>query len=71
MNLPKHIEKAIVKCATHNAIAVNAQREIESWLEKQGVDTENDTLRDQLIDCVEISNNPRVFIEFLKEYECL
>lgn len=66
MKIPNSIKKSIIKCANHNNIAVKEQKNIENWLIKKGIDVENDSLRDVLIDCVEISYNPQSFIDYLE-----
>lgn len=66
MKISKHIENSIRQCAKYNAIAMKYQKQFEEWFSQQGIDIENDTFRDQLIDSVELSDNPNTFIDYIK-----
>lgn len=66
MKVPKYIKDSIIKSGKHNAIAVEENNKVRDWLDKQGYG-ENYCIIDQLIDSIEMSNNPSGFIKFLEE----
>lgn len=68
MEVPKKIKKLIQESGFLNSLAVAKNQKIRDWLEKKKID--NDTVLDQLIDCIEYGGNKSEdFIQFLAGYE--
>ena len=64
MKVPKEIKQSIRKSAKYNAVAIEENEKVRNWLLNN--DLYNDAIMDQLIDCIELNNNPKGFIEFLE-----
>jgi hypothetical protein len=63
MNVPPYMKRKIISCAKHNAIAKQQDEDIRAFLTKCNL---NGYGTDVLIDCVELTNDPKSLIRFIE-----
>ena len=66
--VPADIRRAITNSAKWHSKSYEYDKIIEEWLDELGLGG-NDTVRDNLIDCVQVmGTDPNGFIEFMEEF---